>query len=115
MSVDTIWKACAFGDADLLRDFLHKSPGLVDQPDDQVSLITCNTAEVLHAAPRLAPKLQQSIHDGRCCYSCQACTRAWRVAEVWGFDQLPKPSCQQNLSPKGYILRRATTRYSGRP
>ena len=42
MSVDTIWKACAFGDADLLRDFLHRSPELVDRPDDQVRPSTCS-------------------------------------------------------------------------
>ena len=34
--IDTVWKACAYGDFDTLKDFLSKDPSLVRKGDEQV-------------------------------------------------------------------------------
>lgn len=34
--IDTVWKACAYGDIDKLKSFIEHDPNCYSKPDDQV-------------------------------------------------------------------------------
>lgn len=66
--LDTIWKACAYGDFERLREFVTNNPSLVNTPDEQgVSRIgkPIPTATTPHH-PRLLPCTMGRPQQSRC-------------------------------------------------
>lgn len=51
--LDTIWKACAYGDFERLREFVTTNPSLVNTPDEQ-GLRRDGSLHTHHTAPSQA-------------------------------------------------------------